>query len=305
MSQEIEIKNLTKTYGDMTAVKSLNINVKRGEVFGFLGPNGAGKTTTIKAIMGLIKPTSGEVKIRGLNVQKNRREATIGVGYLPENISLYSNLTGREVLRFFVELRNADGDEIEKKLKLVGLKGAADRKVGEYSKGMVQRLAFAQAVIGTPPILLLDEPTSGLDPQGTALVKKVVSDYSDKGGTVFFSSHILPNVQEVADRVAIITWGRLRAVDSVEKLRKELEIPAKLVLDISGNYEDVKEVLLKDGRVKTLTGGGNRIILTCSDRDKRDLMKLIEDQGFEILNFSTQEANLEDIFMKYTRGDGR
>lgn len=302
MTAVIDIQNLTKNYGDIVAVNSLDLDVNEGEVFGFLGPNGAGKTTTIKTIMGLIKPTNGEVSVNGKSLKARRREATIGVGYLPENIELYDNLTGRETLKFFAEVRHVSKDEIEPLLEKVELKEASDRKVGGYSKGMVQRLAIAQALLGSPPLLILDEPTSGLDPRGTSMVKGIVRDYTRNGGTVFFSSHILPNVQEVADRVGIISKGKLQAVDSVENLRDDLNIPSKLHIQISGDRRMVIDVLRSDERVDNVFTRGDWLTVVCKSDHKRAVMRSIEDQGVDIVNFSTEEGDLEDIFMKYAGG---
>ncbi len=299
----LQIKDLTKIYSNITAVDSLNLSVEKGEVFGFLGPNGAGKTTTIKSMTGMIRPTRGDIRIGDKWLSKDRRGATINVGYLPENIKLYDNLTGRETLNFFAEVRNVDNSNIDDLLGKVDLLDVADRKVGEYSKGMAQRLAFAQSLLGNPPILILDEPASGLDPEGTAVVKEVVKNYSRKGGTVFFSSHILPNVQEVADRVAIITKGKLRAIDTVDNLRDRLELPAKLNLVISDDIKEILHVLDGSDIIKDFHGKDNKVTITCSSRDKIKVIHLLEDKGVQIIDFTTEHGDLEDIFLRYAGGD--
>lgn len=303
MTPAISIKELTKRYGELKAVDSINLDVYQGEIFGFLGPNGAGKTTTIKAIMGLLNPSEGSIKVMGENLSDERAVATSRIGYLPENINLYGNLTGRETLEFFADLREVDQTKVEELLNKLNLLHAADRKVGAYSKGMIQRLALAQSLLGRPPLLILDEPASGLDPEGTAQVKKIVKDYVNDYKTIFFSSHILPNVQEVADRVGIIVGGRLRALDSVDELRKELEIPARLNVTISRNVENIENILEKSNAVKRFYGKGNRITVVCDNKDKKKVLDLLEDRGIDILDFSTEEGNLEDIFMKYLESD--
>jgi ABC-2 type transport system ATP-binding protein len=300
MKTVLDIKNLTHNFGDVVAVDSLTLSVRKGEVFGFLGPNGAGKTTTIKSILGLLKPTSGQIKINGISVRDNKRKSTIDVGYLPENLVLYDNLTGRETLQFFVDLKSASKREVEELLEKLDLKPAADRKVGGYSKGMVQRLAIAQSLIGKPSILILDEPTSGLDPEGTSLVKDIVKDYKSKGKTVFFSSHILPNVQEVADRVGIIRQGKLQALNSVEKLRENLEMPSKLHISLSDNFERILNQLEENDMIIGFYGKDKKLTVKCKREDKMDILKTIEKQGFEIRDFSTEESDLEDIFLRYT-----
>src|SRR6056297_508278 len=173
----IDIKGLTKKYGDLLAVDTLDLRINKGEVFGFLGPNGAGKTTTINSILGMIKPTDGDIRVMGRSVLENRRKAVVGVGYLPEYLQLYKNLTGRETLEFFADLRGVPQREVGRLLKEVGLVDAAERKVKGYSKGMAQKLGLAQSLLGNPPLLILDEPTSGLDPGATTMVKRVVRNY--------------------------------------------------------------------------------------------------------------------------------
>ena len=168
----IETRELTKQYGDVIAVKDLSLQVKKGEIFSLLGPNGAGKTTIIKALLGLIVPTTGKTFIMNHNVQKEGKVARKYVGYLPEVVSFYDNLNALQTLSFYAELQGANIQESKKLLEELGLGNHATRKVGGYSKGMVQRLGIAQAIIGKPPVLILDEPTSGLDPRGAWEIRK-------------------------------------------------------------------------------------------------------------------------------------
>lgn len=300
----IDIENLTKKYGDLVAVDSLSLQVEKGEVFGFLGPNGAGKTTTIKTMLGLLKPNTGEVFIRGKSVQKERREATLDIGYLPEQIQLYENLTGRETLNFFRDLKDAPKSDVSRLLEEVSLVEAADRKVGGYSQGMAQRLAIAQSLLGTPSLLVWDEPAAGLDPEGVALVKGIVKKFVNNGGTVFFSSHILPNVQEVADRVGILVNGQLRALDSVQNLRKEIGVPAKLRITLSEKFSKIEGSLKDSKLVMDYSGHNNRVTITCKSENKRAVMNLIEKQGIDIIDFSTESEDLEDIFLSYVKEEG-
>jgi len=240
----LEIKNLSKTYAakkgkEVKALSGLDLIIPKGEVFGFLGPNGAGKSTTIKAIMGLIKPSIGEAFIEGLNINDptSRRK----IGYLPENPSFFDFLTAREYLIFIGNSFHMADDTISKQVNLVlerlELTHAADRPVRGYSKGMVQRLGLAQALLHDPELFILDEPMSGLDPLGRALVKDIIKDLKRQGKTVFFSTHITADVEAVCDRVGVIVKGELRAVESVGNILEKgiegyhVQIKSNTVLD--------------------------------------------------------------------------
>lgn len=223
----LELQGLTKTYKGkrgttVSALADLNLTIAEGEVFGFLGPNGAGKSTTIKSIMGLIAPTAGTAKI--FDMPANTPASRVKVGYLPENPSFYDFLTGREFLDFigksFAMEPHALPREIRRVLQLLDLVSAADRPIRSYSKGMVQRLGLAQALLHDPDLYILDEPMSGLDPIGRALVKEIIQDLKGRGKTVFFSTHITSDVEVVCDRVGIIVGGRLRVTDNVESIMK-------------------------------------------------------------------------------------
>lgn len=221
----LEIKGLCKTYkvkkgSPVVALSALNLEIPRGEVFGFLGPNGAGKSTTIKSIMGLIRPSGGEMMVTGIPISDpaSRRK----IGYLPENPSFYDFLSGKEYLEFIGKSFQLADDFIEQQVEMVlqrmELSEAADRPIRSYSKGMVQRLGLAQALIHDPDLFILDEPMSGLDPLGRVLVKKLINDLKQQGKTIFFSTHITADVEAVCDRVGVIVNGELRAVDKVEHI---------------------------------------------------------------------------------------
>lgn len=221
----VEIKGLCKRYRGkngalVRAVENLSLNIEHGEVFGFLGPNGAGKSTTIKAIMGLITPSEGSISLHGIALPN--RAARQCVGFLPESPSFYDFLSAREYLRFVASVFNMEKtvaeQELRRVLELLDLSSAADRPIRGYSKGMVQRLGLAQALLHDPDIYILDEPMSGLDPLGRALVKDIIRDLGRRGKTVFFSTHITADVEVVCDRVGIIAEGRLRSVHEVDAI---------------------------------------------------------------------------------------
>ena len=216
------------------AVKDLDLAVEEGEIFGFVGPNGAGKTTTIKMLMGLIFPTSGKAFIYDAPIPST--EAKRRIGFLPENPSYYEFLTGKEALRFFGQLSGVAAPElirrVDELLELVGLSDAADRQIRKYSKGMQQRLGIAQALVGDPSFVVLDEPMSGLDPIGRKDVRDLILELKRRGKTVLFSTHILPDVEALADRVGVILGGQMRDVGRISELLSPRIRSVEVVIDV-------------------------------------------------------------------------
>ena len=256
MQQEtvIEIRNLTKIYRDfwgrkkVTAVKSLSLDIRKGEVFGLLGPNGSGKTTTLKLLLGLLFPTEGSIKVLGKpasDVEKNER-----IGYLPEESYLYRFLNAEETLDFYGRLFNMPSSVRKKRAKelieRVGLTAARKRALKEYSKGMTRRIGLAQALINDPDLILLDEPTSGLDPIGTRDMKDLILELKDQGKTVVMCSHLLADVQDVCDRIAILYSGDLKVMGDVNDLLKSQGETQLLTSQLEPEaIKDVEEVLKK------------------------------------------------------------
>lgn len=258
MSDEpvIQIRNLTKTYRDfwgrkkVQALNSLSLEVNKGEVFGLLGPNGSGKTTTMKLLLGLLFPTEGEISILGKaasDVSKNER-----IGYLPEESYLYRFLNAEETLDFYGRLFDISAEERKQRtnelIEMVGLQHARRRQLKEYSKGMTRRIGLAQALINNPDLVLLDEPTSGLDPEGSQDMKRLINDLRDQGKTVVMCSHLLADVQDVCDRIAILYGGELKELGRVEDLLKE-QHETQLVTSHLGDdaVNEIKAVLEKHG----------------------------------------------------------
>ncbi|HET7009514.1 MAG TPA: ABC transporter ATP-binding protein, partial [Anaerolineales bacterium] len=219
----IEIRQLTKRYGDKAAVDEVSLDVFGGEIFGFLGPNGAGKTTTIKAIVGLLKPTSGTVRVAGYDVQLQPIGAKAASGYVPDEPSLYPKLTGRELLRFVGDLFGVPGAQVERRveelLRLFDLTQAADDTIDSYSHGMRQKTSLAAALVHDPKVLVLDEPTVGLDPKSARLIKDILRQLATRGAAVFLSTHILEIAERMCDRIGIIHQGRLVASGTMDELR--------------------------------------------------------------------------------------
>jgi Cu-processing system ATP-binding protein len=222
----VEIQGVSQRYGSMTVLHDLNLNLGEGEVLGLFGHNGAGKTTSMKLILGLLAPSEGQVKVLGRapNDPQVRRQ----LGYLPENVTFYPQLSGRETLRHFARLKGAALTQVDELFEQVGLAHAADRRVKTYSKGMRQRLGLAQALLGEPRLLLLDEPTVGLDPIATQDLYLLIDRLRQRGTSIILCSHVLPGVEAHINRAAILAKGRLQAVGSLSQLRAEAGLPVRI-----------------------------------------------------------------------------
>ncbi len=296
----IEVNNLIKKYKDVVAVDGVSFNVEEGEIFSLLGPNGAGKTTTIKAILGLIKIDGGKIKINGKDIFLNGKKAKKSIGYLPETPSFYENLTALQTLRFFAELKGVEADCMAL-LKEFGLENAAHRRVGTFSKGMMQRLALAQCLIGEPKLLILDEPTSGLDALAAYEVRKKIKKLNEKGVTILFSSHILSEVQEVSHRVAVLNKGKIIAIDTIQNLGKKFKMHPKLRIELQRPSSYILNFVKNVRGVEEASMDRNVLEVVCNPGVKTNVIKAIEEAGGKIIDFKTIEPSLEEIFIKMVR----
>lgn len=215
----IQVEHLTKRYGKFTAVNDVSFEVQSGEVFAFLGPNGSGKTTTMKSIVGLVVPTSGRALVNGLDVQTNPKEAKRFLSYLPQRVVFPENLTAREILHFYARMRKLPKEVADEALSKERFNGFSDKLVSEFSGGMTQRLGLAVASLADAPILLLDEPTANLDPQGVKRFREFILELRERKKTIIFSTHLLAEAEQLADRVGIFVNSRLVAEESIEDLR--------------------------------------------------------------------------------------
>ncbi|WP_410766142.1 ATP-binding cassette domain-containing protein [Haloferax sp. DFSO60] len=282
----------------VTAVDSLSFTVEDGEVFGFLGPNGAGKSTTINMLLDFVRPTNGSIRVLGFDAQSESVEVRKRTGVLPEGYDVYDRLTGREHLEFAIESKEAD-DDPDDILARVGLSQEdADRRAGGYSKGMAQRLALGMALVGSPDLLILDEPSSGLDPAGAKEMRDIVREEAERGATVFFSSHVLGQVEAVCDRVGILRNGSLIAEDTIEGLRDQMQGEAVLRIDVVGDI-DTSVVESVEG-VSSASVEGDTLVVACTDDAKTRVITAIEEAGATVSDFETDAASLEDIFLAYT-----
>ena len=244
MTAPLEFADVTMSYAGFHALDGLSLSVQPGEVLGLLGHNGAGKTTGMKLVMGVIAPTRGTVRVLGEDPGGRGGDRVRGaLGYLPENVSFYPQLSGREVLRYFARLKGAPLDSVSGLLERVGLTEAADRRIRTYSKGMRQRIGLAQALLGEPRLLLLDEPTAGLDPQVTREFYQMIDDLRGQGVSVLISSHVLPGVEAHIDRAAILGQGRLLALGSLDELRGRARLPLRIQVQGEPDPQQAAQVL--------------------------------------------------------------
>ncbi|MFB6135630.1 MAG: ABC transporter ATP-binding protein [Halobacteriaceae archaeon] len=296
----IEVDGVTKRFGDVTALQGLDLEVREGEIFGFLGPNGAGKSTTIDILLDFVRPTSGTARVLGHDSQRETQAVRERTAILPDEFDVYDRLTGRKHLEFAAESRNAD-DDPDEILRRVGLEDAGDRKAGGYSTGMRKRLVLGMTLVGEPDLLILDEPTTGLDPNGAREMRDIIREERERGATVFFSSHILEQVEAVADRVGILRRGQLVAEDSIEGLREATGSRARLTVTVENRSGQVVEsVRALDGVDDVAEAGVDELHVTCDPGAKRDVLDAIEEAGGTVADFSTKERSLEDLFHHYT-----
>lgn len=300
-AKAIEIKNLVKKYKAVTAVNDISLDVYEGEIFGFLGPNGAGKTTTIKTLLGLIFPTSGETLVLGkpagdIDVKQK-------ISYLPESPYFYEHMTAREVVGFYGGLFGLTGQaktkRVDQLIEMVGLRDAAGKHLRDFSKGMLQRVGIAQALINDPKILFFDEPTSGLDPIAHRDIRNLILHLKSEGRTIFLSSHQLSDVEMVCDRVSILNKGKLRRVGHVEDLIAggNVEIVAENV-----NAQDAAMAQLK-AMTSEIEQIGGKMIVTASatTESKNKVLDWVRAQGGDVLSVTQTRRTLEDIFYETVR----
>ncbi len=308
----IEIKNLTKRYGRILAVDDISFEVKKGEVVGFLGPNGAGKTTTMKIISGFMGPSSGEVKLDGLDVFDNPIEVKKRIGYLPETPPLYLEQRVEEFLYFVANIKLTPKDQIKKlvdgAIEKTNLGEVKNRIIGHLSKGFRQRVGIAQALVSNPKVLILDEPTVGLDPRQVAEVRELIKSLRGEH-TIILSTHILPEVQATCERIIIINKGRIVAKDSLEELTKKVQGHKSLEIRVLDYKKDIEDELMALDGVYSLNsranGKGTHLTLEFngSEELQSDIASRVVKKGLGLLELKAASVNLEDIFIKLTNRD--
>lgn len=298
----LNTKKLSKKFGKEYVVDGVELKIPKGEIYGFLGPNGAGKTTTIRLILGLMKPTDGEIFLFNKNLKNDKIDILHKVGSLVENPSYYPHLTAFENLEAIRKILNVEPSRIEEVLKIVRLSEVGNKKVKNFSLGMKQRLGIAAALLHNPELLILDEPTNGLDPSGIIEIRELIKSLPSKYGmTVLISSHLLSEIEQMATTVGILNKGKLIFQDSIEKM--QLYAKRKITLKVS-NVEKASKLLLAKG-IKIVYKDGYIELINCSDENIAHTVATLVYDGYSIFRVEEEKSSLEEIFLKITKGENR
>ena len=303
----IRVNGLTKDYGARRAINDLTFNARKGEILGFLGPNGAGKTTTMRILTGYMPPTSGTVEIGGYDVIENSLEVRRIVGYLPETVPLYNDMTVFDYLKYMAGLRKIKNStsRIEETVEQVGMTSRINGYIGNLSKGMRQRIGLAQALLHQPEVLILDEPTIGLDPAQVVNFRQLIHEIG-KDRTVLLSTHILPEVQQVCDRVLIINKGHIVAEDTPQQLQIRLSGSQRVMIQVRADSQDLLPLIQAIPGVINVTAktGDTLEIETLPGQDIRpDVARAVIQAGYDLLELQANTMSLEQIFLELTRED--
>jgi ABC-2 type transport system ATP-binding protein len=301
----IETKDLTKRYGNTTVVDHLSFHVKENEVFGLLGPNGAGKTTTILMLLGLTEPATGTARVFDYNPAREPLKVKRIVGYLPEEVGFYDNLSARENLRFIAELNNISPLETERRigevLEMVGLTENKDMATGKFSRGMRQRLGIADVLIKQPKLVILDEPTSGLDPQGINQLLDLITGLPGKGTSVLLSSHQLHQVQRVCHRVGILSKGKMVVEGGIDELGREALAGGRYLIEVetAEPKTELPDIIRKIEGVEKVEIDGLVLKISTSTDLRSQISRAIIDGGALLVQMKVHEFSLDDIYMRY------
>ena len=300
----ISTRNLTKTYPEVEAVKAVTLNVHPGEVYGFLGPNGAGKSTTIAMLLGLVKPTSGELSLFGTTLEKDYFTIKNAIGVVGENPYFFDEMTAWEFLSFHADIFMIESKEnrINQLMEHVGLRQYANIRPSEYSRGMRQKLSFVRALLHKPNLLILDEPVSGLDPHGIRQIRGLIEEQKKSGTTIFISSHILSEIERTADRIAIMHKGKLLVEDNLDGLRYSVDQSVRVNVEVT-HVPDSLSIALSDLPYvvdHNINGQHIEIRLDGSSDHRAEVSSAITASGTTIIGMETRKASLEETFMTFT-----
>jgi ABC-2 type transport system ATP-binding protein len=303
----LEIKNLYKTYGNFQAVRGLNLEIPKGEIFGFVGPNGAGKTTTMRIICGLLDATSGKVFVDGVDALKDTRMLKSKIGYMPDFFGVYDDLKVTEYLEFYASIYNIKGEKSKKVcmdlLELVDLVDKKDFYVDSLSRGMKQRLCLARSLVHNPDLLILDEPASGMDPRARIEMKEILRTLKGMGKTILVSSHILPELAELCTSIGIIERGQVVVSGTVEEIMKKIYHTQTIRIKVIEKAEETLRILKEYPDLENINPVGNNLIEASFKGDEQYMSELLArliNSKIPVVSFNQLDGNLEDIFMKVT-----
>ncbi|MDO9530624.1 MAG: ABC transporter ATP-binding protein [Deltaproteobacteria bacterium] len=303
MQTMIEVQDLTKYYGPQLAVSRLDFQVAAGEIVGFLGPNGAGKTTTLKILAGFLAPSAGTARINGYDCVTDSLAVRRSLGYVPENVAIYPDLTVTQFLRFAARAKGvaakAETGEVDRVVSACGLEEVRGKLVGALSKGFRQRLGLAQALVNQPPLLIMDEPTIGLDPSQIVEIRQLIKNL-EGAHTVMLSSHILPEVSQLCHRVIIINRGQIVASDTPENLSRQLGQGSRVLMTVAGPTDQVTAALAAVSGVNRVLSQGEGNYLVEADHGvelRPQLAGVVVERGWQLLELKSQEFTLEEVFI--------
>ncbi len=300
--------NLTKRYGSLTALEALNLELERGDVFGFIGPNGAGKSTTMKIVAGLLQPTSGSARVLGRDVATNGQFVRQNIGYMPDFIGVYEDLKVCEYLEFFASAygipRKQRKKVVNDVLELTDLRYKQDAMVDSLSRGMTQRLSLARVLVHDPPVLLLDEPASGLDPRARIEIRELLKELQRLGKTILVSSHILSELGEFCNKLGIIERGKLLVVGTIDELIARARANLVIALQVVGDSEPVAGLLRSDSRIERVDHDNGTLMITLADAATHHhfMIEILLARGIRIQSIMPHQLKLEDVFLRLTKG---
>lgn len=310
----IEVQNITKKYNNFIAVDDISFKIEEGEVVGFLGPNGAGKSTTMSMITGFIEPTSGKIIVNGYDINQKSKQAKKQIGYMPENVPLYLELTVKEFVSYMADLklvRRADKKaEIERVIKLTGLEDVKGKLIRSLSRGYKQRVSLAGALVGNPPILILDEPTVGLDPKQVIEIRNLIKSLG-KEHTILISSHILSEISQMCNKIMIINKGKILRIDSTSEIEKQASDSSEIVVtveDSDNKFKNIKKSISNISSIELVQDKENEKIYNVKytgEDIRKPLFKECAKQDITIVEMKKKENSLEDAFLKITEEGGK
>lgn len=310
----IEVQNITKKYNNFIAVDDVSFKIEEGEVVGFLGPNGAGKSTTMSMITGFIEPTSGKIIVNGYDINQKSKQAKRQIGYMPENVPLYPELTVREFVSYMADLKLVKGKdkkaEIERVIKLTGLEEVKGKLIRSLSRGYKQRVSLAGALVGNPPILILDEPTVGLDPKQVIEIRNLIKSLGKKH-TILISSHILSEISQMCNKIMIINKGKILRIDSTSEIEKQASDSSEIIVtieDSENKFENIKNSISNISSIELAEENENEKVYNVKytgEDIRKVLFKECAKEDITIVEMKKKENSLEDAFLKITEEGGK